>query len=65
MVGARARWWRPAAIAAQLGEKERAVNLLGQALSHGLLHGPQIDSDYDFAPLRNDPPFQNLIEPKG
>nr|NIR45812.1 hypothetical protein [Gemmatimonadota bacterium]NIR76678.1 hypothetical protein [Candidatus Kutchimonas denitrificans]NIS02427.1 hypothetical protein [Gemmatimonadota bacterium]NIT68331.1 hypothetical protein [Gemmatimonadota bacterium]NIU54798.1 hypothetical protein [Gemmatimonadota bacterium] len=54
-----------AAIAAQLGEKERAVNLLGQALSHGLLHGPQIHSDFDFAPLQDYPPFRTLVRPKG
>jgi len=58
--------WR-ACILAQLGEKDRAVNLLQQALGEGIgfafvpgsIHGRT-----PLEPLRGFPPFEALIKPK-
>jgi tetratricopeptide (TPR) repeat protein/TolB-like protein len=67
-------YWR-AAIAAQLGEREKAVTLLLEAsaegaaveflASQGLLRGHGLHSDYYFEPLRDYPPFQEMLRPKG
>jgi tetratricopeptide (TPR) repeat protein len=56
--------WR-AAIAAHLGEKDRAVNLLAEAFSRGMSYGLIIHSIMFLEPLWDYPPFQELIEPKG
>lgn len=60
-------WGRPtyhrACIASLLGEKETAVRLLQQAISQGQVYG--ILDDMDLDPLRDYPPFKELIKPKG
>jgi len=57
-------YWR-ACIAAQLGEKERAVALLREAFSQGYRFVVGIHSDMDLEPLWGYPPFQELMKPKG
>jgi len=54
-----------ARIAALLGERERAVELLRQAFARGYQYGPDLHSDPDLEPLRDYPPFQEMIRPKG
>jgi hypothetical protein len=54
-----------ASIAASLGKKDVAVELLRQAYSEGLPHGWWIHCDPNFEPLWDYPPFQELIAPKG
>ncbi|MFC1500728.1 protein kinase [Candidatus Zixiibacteriota bacterium] len=54
--------WR-ARIAAQLGNKEEAVELLREAFSWGLGY-LSIHGDMDFEPLLDYPPYQDLIRPK-
>jgi hypothetical protein len=58
-------WYWRAAIAAQLGERERAVELLRQGYAEGLVHSWAIHCDIDLEPLWDYPPFQELIAPKG
>ena len=58
-----------ALIAARLGERERALTLLRQAVGEGLpaipyLY-PEIEVDPDLDSLRSDPAFHRLLEPKG
>jgi len=67
-------YWR-AAIAAQLGEREKSVTLLTEATaqglaeeflaSQGLFRGHSLHSDFYFEPLHGYPPFQQLLRPKG
>ena len=57
-------YWR-ARIAAQLGEKERAVALLREAFSQGYGFPISIHRDMDLEPLWDYPPFQELLKPKG
>jgi tetratricopeptide (TPR) repeat protein len=57
-------YWR-AAIAANLGEKDRAVALLVEAFSQGMSYQDYLHSDPIFEPLWDYLPFQELIEPKG
>jgi DNA-binding SARP family transcriptional activator/TolB-like protein len=67
-------YWR-AAIATQLGQRDRAVELLGEAWAGGLVDairasrkmitGPTLHSDLYFESLRDYPPFQELVRPKG
>jgi tetratricopeptide (TPR) repeat protein len=53
-----------ACIASLLGEKETAVRLLREAISQGTwYYGLYEDMDLD--PLRDYPPFKELIRPKG
>jgi len=60
-------------VAAVRGEEERAVELLGQAMTEGLfaqqwgVEYPKWDFhiDPDFESLRDYPPFQELIAPRG
>jgi tetratricopeptide (TPR) repeat protein len=61
---ARHSYWR-ACIAAYLGEKERAVELLKEAYARGRGHGVGVHTDVDLEPFWDYPPFQELIEPKG
>jgi len=56
-------FWR-AAIMSVLEEKERAVLLLREAFSQGHWHGPQVLRDMNLEPLRDYPPFQELMRPK-
>lgn len=60
-------YWR-AIIAAWLGEKETAVRLLQEAIGQGLQESTDnadLNKDMDLEPLRDYPPFQELIKPKG
>jgi len=50
-------------IASLLGEKEKAVMLLREALGQGQWYS-RLHRDMDLEPLRNYPPFQELIKPK-
>jgi tetratricopeptide (TPR) repeat protein len=52
-----------AAIAAHLGEKERAVGLLREALAAGILV-QYVHGDLGVEPLRGHPPFEELMKPK-
>ncbi len=56
--------WR-ARIAAVLGEQERAVNLLRDAFTRGTNYGIWLHRDPELASLRDYPPFQELLRPKG
>lgn len=59
-------YWQ-ASIAAVLGEKDRAVELLQTSLSEGagLYHALWLHHDVDFEPLRDHAPFRELLRPKG
>ena len=59
--------YRRARIAALLGERERAVELLREALAEGawLFFGLKAHTDIDLQPLRDYPPFQEFMRPKG
>ena len=57
--------WSLALIAAALGERERAVRLLREAFTLGWQYGVGRHSDPDLASLRDYPPFQELMRPKG
>jgi hypothetical protein len=57
-------FWQ-ASIAAHLGEDDRAVELLAEAFSKGYPYGFAFHNSMEFEPLWDDPPFQELIEPKG
>jgi tetratricopeptide (TPR) repeat protein len=57
-------YWR-ACIAAHLGEKDMAVELLKEGYAKGLGHDWYDHIDVDLEPLWDYPPFQELIEPKG
>ncbi len=56
--------WR-AAIAAALGDRDGAVRLLQQAIAEGVTYGMWYHRDPEWEPLRDYPPFQELIRPKG
>jgi tetratricopeptide (TPR) repeat protein len=56
-------YWR-AAISARLGDKERAVTLLEDAVARGYTFS-YLHEDEDLRPLWDYPPFRELIEPKG
>jgi tetratricopeptide (TPR) repeat protein len=56
--------WR-ARITALLGEKERAMTLLRDAIAHGAKFGTRIHCNIDFEPLWDYPPFQELLRLKG
>jgi hypothetical protein len=53
-----------ACIASLLGEKEAAVRLLQEAVSQGREYR-YLYEDMDLDPLRDYPPFKELIKPKG
>jgi tetratricopeptide (TPR) repeat protein len=57
-------YWR-AAIAAQLGQKDTALDLVREAIAQGAdcLFG--LHRDMDFEGLRSDPRFRELLTPKG
>ncbi len=54
-------------ISALLGENERAVGFLREAFARGCRHGHDVDlhRDMDLESLRDYPPFQELVRPKG
>ena len=56
--------WR-ARIAAVLGQREHAVQLLSTALRQGFQYGVGWHSDPNLEPLRGYPPFHELLRPKG
>jgi tetratricopeptide (TPR) repeat protein len=56
--------WR-ARIAAILGRREDAVDLLRRAFGEGVEHGISLHADMDLEPLRDYPPFEELMRPKG
>jgi serine/threonine protein kinase/tetratricopeptide (TPR) repeat protein len=57
-------YWR-ARIAAILGMKEEAVELLRQSFSQGQYYSVFIIQEADFEPLRDFAPFKELMKPKG
>jgi hypothetical protein len=57
-------YWR-ACIAAHLGDKQKAVKLLKEAFNQGQNYGVYLHNDMELEPLRDYPPFQELIKPKG
>jgi pentatricopeptide repeat protein len=57
-------YWR-ACIAANLGEKDMAVELLKEAYVNGFGESLILHIDVDLQPLWDYPPFQEVIEPKG
>ncbi|MFW5950844.1 MAG: BTAD domain-containing putative transcriptional regulator [Gemmatimonadota bacterium] len=56
-------YWR-AAIAARLGQKDRAVSLLREAIARGVPYS-QLHESEELRPLAHYPPFLELIAPKG
>jgi serine/threonine-protein kinase len=54
-----------ACIASLLGEKQQAVDLLHQAMREGLSYSINVIRDQDLLPLKEFPPFQEFIKPKG
>jgi cbb3-type cytochrome oxidase subunit 3/tetratricopeptide (TPR) repeat protein len=56
--------WR-ARIAALLGEKDSAVELLRQAFTGGVAYGIWLHADMDLESLRDYKPFRELMRPKG
>jgi hypothetical protein len=61
---ARPTYWR-AAIAAQLGDKAGAVELLRQAIREGQGVGSEMHRLTEFQSLRGYPPFEEILRPKG
>jgi tetratricopeptide (TPR) repeat protein len=57
-------FWR-ARIAALLGDEERAMTLLRQAFAQGSKFNLSVHRDMDLESLRDYPPFQELLRPKG
>lgn len=57
-------YWR-ACISALLGDKQQAVKLLTEAFSQGKSYDTYLLNDMNLEPLRDYPPFKELIEPKG
>jgi tetratricopeptide (TPR) repeat protein len=60
--GGPARW--QATIAAQLGDQDRAVELLREAYGHGASYGAWLHNVPQFDGLRGYPPFERFIAPK-
>ncbi|MCK4557647.1 MAG: hypothetical protein KAU47_09025, partial [Candidatus Aminicenantes bacterium] len=52
-----------ACIASLLGEQEQAVELLREAFAQGRPYGAYLHRDMDLEPLREYPPFQELLWP--
>jgi tetratricopeptide (TPR) repeat protein len=57
-------YWR-ANIAALLGEKEQAIDLLRESFAEGNSYDVHLHRDMDFEPLWDYPPFIELLKPKG
>jgi tetratricopeptide (TPR) repeat protein len=60
-----AQTYRRARIAALLGMKEEAVELLRQSFAQGIYYGVLIIQEADLDPLRDFAPFRELMKPKG
>lgn len=56
-------YWR-AVIAARLGQKDRALSLLREAIARGVPYS-QLHESEELRPLADYPPFLELIAPKG
>jgi hypothetical protein len=56
---------RRARIAAALGDHSDAVRLLQEAFQHGWVSPNRWHQFVEFDPLRDYPPFQELLRPKG
>ncbi len=54
-----------ARIASLLGEKQQAVDFLQQAMREGFRFNVDVIQEQDFFPLKDFPPFQEFIKPKG
>ena len=52
-------------IASRLGEPDRALGLLQQAVTEGFCNYLLIHREPDFEPLWDDPEFQEIVRPKG
>ncbi|HSG82747.1 MAG TPA: BTAD domain-containing putative transcriptional regulator [Gemmatimonadota bacterium] len=57
-------YWQ-ACIASLLGERDRAVSLLRESFARGRPFSVILHRDMDLEPLRDYPPFQQYMEPKG
>jgi tetratricopeptide (TPR) repeat protein len=57
--------YRCACVTALLGDKERSMDLLRQALAEGCNYGIHLHREIDLEPLWDYPPFQELLKPKG
>jgi tetratricopeptide (TPR) repeat protein len=57
-------YWR-ARIASLLGEKQRAVELLRESFAQGNWYGTYLLQEIDFEPIKDYPPFKELMRPKG
>ena len=55
--------WR-ARIHALLGERDVALGMIREALRQGYPHVHALHTDVAFEPLRDYPPFQELLRPK-
>jgi len=63
LYGANTEW--QTSIAAVLGNREQAVELLRRSFNEGRSYGIDLHRNIDFDPLRDYPPFQELMRPKG
>lgn len=54
-----------ARIAAALGQNDNALALLREAFAEGMVCDPWLHTYPEFTPLRNDPKFRKLLNPKG
>ncbi|MCK5379384.1 MAG: tetratricopeptide repeat protein, partial [Acidobacteria bacterium] len=52
-------------IAAVLGDREQSIALIHEAIDQGFWHFDHLRRDMDLESLRDYPPFQELIRPKG
>jgi tetratricopeptide (TPR) repeat protein len=57
--------YRQARIASLLGDRERAVEHLRDALARGWAYSLPVHRDVDLEPLRGYPPFEEFMRPKG
>ena len=57
--------YQRARIAAVLGERDKAAQLLGQALTEGLAFSLYVHRDTAFETVRDYPPFREVVRPKG
>jgi len=54
-----------ACIASLLGDKKHAVDLLRESFAQGNEYGVYLHREMDLEPLRDYPPFRDLVKPKG
>jgi tetratricopeptide (TPR) repeat protein len=57
-------YWQ-ARIAAVVGDRDGAVDLFRRAYTYGWTHSADDHREYDFHALLDDPPFKELLKPKG